>query len=998
MNSIIRPSIKKILASLLAVLMVATSLLVVMPPIEVGAANIVITLDPGHGGKDPGATGASAFGGMTEAQYVLIFCNYMKERLEQYGGFTVYLTRTNDTFIELSTRPTIAKNHGSDAFISVHCNSAASSAAKGSEVYTAQAGASNYTASQNMASIVLSKLVAATGNSNRGVKTASYAVLNGAKNKGIPVGILIETGFVVNQGDYNRTFATDAIRKKVAYAMADGIAQYYGKTGAPAAPSAPASPLVRVSNDELRYLAADGNQIGQAFTPGQYDAWSKTAHITTDAVKTLVDWGWAAFNANSYQYGYIVNGREIFSNSFTAATEDPVKSAISASGASNGSRFMGTLSTSELNPGNNSVKFCVKLNGNQNIVLRDYTVVVMDPNLVYVANDHNAIVNSAGQMLAYPFSGGGYDSWNKKISLRADIADHLDDYGWVAMKDISSYQFGYIINNSTEIFKDSFVAPTEDAVKNVCAANFPGTTPSRFCAALPLSALSVGSNNVKLCVRMNGTFTSVIREYTVELKQPSVLDAPNDELRLLDASGNQVGQAYTPGEYNSWNKNVSIDKATVKSLADWGWVAVDADSFDFGYIINGTQHFGIDYKYPTGDDVNAAIASHGVGVIGSRYLTSLSTSLLNVGANSVKFCVRLNGTTIVTLREYSVSVTDSAASPEATPPPEITLPDNQTPPASDVDPAIPLEIFTPDKLVNVEIDPNSHNGVLGAVVNKGSYVTITPFDGDPYYYLGKNIAGSRYIAVKYRTPASCNGMTLQVYLDSVSGGPRDDSNMLYGILVGDGEWHTLVFDTKPLMDTGAYNGEFLAHLRLDPLEAGYMLDGSGNPIYDQATQTYPRVDLPAGATIDVAYVALCHAPNTMELYEANNNGSAGGETNPPASGETNPPTSGETNPPAGGETNTPNENETNASNEDETNLPLENDTEAPVEDTTTSSETASANADGTLDPDETQADSDPEDLTGSELKGCASALASSAVFVVFSALAGMVCLKKKKED
>ncbi len=455
----IRSASTKILASLLVFVMMFAAVIAILPPVEANAANIVITLDPGHGGKDPGATGASAFGGKSEAAYVLIFCNYMKERLQQYGGFTVHLTRTTDTFIELADRPTIAKNKGSDAFVSVHCNSAASASANGSEVYTAQSGASNYAASQRMASLVLNQLVSATGNKNRGVKTASYAVLNGAKNKGIPVGILIETGFVVNQGDYNRTFANDSILKKVAYAMADGIAQYYGKTGAGPLPEASSSYVADTSNDELRYLDAGGAQIGQAFAPGQYATWNKSLTIDASQVATLADWGWAAVFANSYQFGYVVNGKEIFKDSYTHTTEQPVKDVIASYGSgAKGSRFLGTLPTSELKNGENNVKFCVKLDGKQIETIREYTVIASNvtsggstttpstPTAKYWSSiDH---INGAGANGAPHFSdrGGktqsGADTINAATEKVAINGTTLEIGGWMALEGgISKYVY-----------------------------------------------------------------------------------------------------------------------------------------------------------------------------------------------------------------------------------------------------------------------------------------------------------------------------------------------------------------------------------------------------------------------------------------------------------------------------------------------------------------------------------------------------------------------------
>ena len=112
---------------LLAVIMIATTLLVAFPVINVSAAdnNVIITLDPGHGGTDPGNQSALKFGGNNEDFDNWEMTKYAKARLEQYAGVTVYLSR--DTLEEympgLDTRVDVAKSHNSDAIISIHTNS-----------------------------------------------------------------------------------------------------------------------------------------------------------------------------------------------------------------------------------------------------------------------------------------------------------------------------------------------------------------------------------------------------------------------------------------------------------------------------------------------------------------------------------------------------------------------------------------------------------------------------------------------------------------------------------------------------------------------------------------------------------------------------------------------------------------------------------------------------------------------------------------------------------
>ena len=79
---------------------------------------IVIVLDPGHGGKDPGATA----NGLKEKDITLKIAKRLKYYLEKDGRFKVYLTRNRDKFVPLYKRSLFAVQKNADMFISIHCN------------------------------------------------------------------------------------------------------------------------------------------------------------------------------------------------------------------------------------------------------------------------------------------------------------------------------------------------------------------------------------------------------------------------------------------------------------------------------------------------------------------------------------------------------------------------------------------------------------------------------------------------------------------------------------------------------------------------------------------------------------------------------------------------------------------------------------------------------------------------------------------------------------
>ncbi len=99
-------------------------------PAPVGIRKIV--LDPGHGGKDPGAIGV---GGVAEKDIVLSVAKKLAAKLKKEMGIQVVLTRNDDRFVPLEDRTAIANAEDADLFISLHMNASPNSDAKGLETY-----------------------------------------------------------------------------------------------------------------------------------------------------------------------------------------------------------------------------------------------------------------------------------------------------------------------------------------------------------------------------------------------------------------------------------------------------------------------------------------------------------------------------------------------------------------------------------------------------------------------------------------------------------------------------------------------------------------------------------------------------------------------------------------------------------------------------------------------------------------------------------------------
>ena len=201
--------------------------------------NIVVVLDPGHGGNDSGANG----NGLSEKNLTLKIAQYCKAELETYQGIDVYMTRTSDTYVGLEDRVAYAKSVGADVFVSIHINSHSTDGPSGAEVYYPN---SNYVPTAGVvgggiASSILNNLTA-LGLGNRGTKIKNsengstyddgsladyYSVIRNSKKSGF-TGIIVEHAFVSNASDANNFLNSDEKLQRLGIADATGIASYYG--------------------------------------------------------------------------------------------------------------------------------------------------------------------------------------------------------------------------------------------------------------------------------------------------------------------------------------------------------------------------------------------------------------------------------------------------------------------------------------------------------------------------------------------------------------------------------------------------------------------------------------------------------------------------------------------------------------------------------------------------------------------------------------------------
>ncbi|WP_342506507.1 N-acetylmuramoyl-L-alanine amidase [Sporosarcina sp. FSL K6-2383] len=157
-----------------------------------------VVIDPGHGGEDVGATGAS---GQYEKDFTFAVSKKVEKLLEQEPGIQVFMTRTDDSFIsqESRYRPKYANELNADVFVSIHGNTFTDSNVTGTETYYYHKN------SQTLAKIIQKHVVEATGFRDRGVMEQGLFVVKDTK---MPA-VLIEVGYLTNAHDEFQMWTDD---------------------------------------------------------------------------------------------------------------------------------------------------------------------------------------------------------------------------------------------------------------------------------------------------------------------------------------------------------------------------------------------------------------------------------------------------------------------------------------------------------------------------------------------------------------------------------------------------------------------------------------------------------------------------------------------------------------------------------------------------------------------------------------------------------------------
>jgi len=246
-----------------------------------GDRPFTVAIDPGHGGKDPGATGRN---GLVEKKIVLDISKRIAQRINGLRGYKAVLTRNRDVYLPLERRVEIAAAKDADAFVSIHLNSARNRSARGVEIFFISPGGARITASNVLSNPdrVASELGLSSSkntdllhmlvdvNQQSVMMRSEFlaeAILESMSKKGLPPtrtvkqksfsvlrtiempSVLVEAGFLSNNNDA-KLVRGKAGRQQVADAIANGIVSYFSNHPPPRGERKPAAFVHKVRKGE----------------------------------------------------------------------------------------------------------------------------------------------------------------------------------------------------------------------------------------------------------------------------------------------------------------------------------------------------------------------------------------------------------------------------------------------------------------------------------------------------------------------------------------------------------------------------------------------------------------------------------------------------------------------------------------------------------------------------------------------------------------------------
>jgi len=238
-----------------------TTVMIALPSRKPIIRRYTVVIDPGHGGKDPGAVNGKVY----EKHITLSLARQIKKKLEDTGRYKVHLTRDRDIFVPLRERVSIARKAGAELFISIHADKVNRKDVRGSSLYTLSRQASdketaklaeNANFSERIAGIdlsqqdkdianilidlavrdtmnhsnVLAEMLLSGFRTNkirllgRPHRSAGFAVLTAPDTPSV----LLEAGFVSNRGEA-LLLSSISHQQKIATAILEGVDSYFKK-------------------------------------------------------------------------------------------------------------------------------------------------------------------------------------------------------------------------------------------------------------------------------------------------------------------------------------------------------------------------------------------------------------------------------------------------------------------------------------------------------------------------------------------------------------------------------------------------------------------------------------------------------------------------------------------------------------------------------------------------------------------------------------------------